>query len=89
MSTDEKLRGPSGIVLSLHELPGHKVRVHMDDVKNEGTPSKGPWVDRGVVTWKDYDEVELENMQFSEEELAGLGASVMARLLASKKHPLK
>ena len=89
METDDGVRGQSGVVFCLRELTDGKVRVYMDDVKNENTPSKGPWVDRGLVTWKDYDEKELEEMDFSEQELAGIGSYVLARLLASKKHPHK
>jgi len=89
MSKDEGLRGDGGVVVSLHDLPNGKVRVYIDDVKNENLPSKGPWVDRGLVTWKDYTLKELEAMAFTEEELAGLGAYVLGRLYAIKKHPLK
>ena len=91
MSTDldNDKRGSNAVVFSLYDLPNEKVRVYMDDASN-GTPSeKGPWLDQGLVTWKDYTCKELEEMAFSEEELAGLGAYVLARLLATKKHPNK
>lgn len=61
----------------------------MDDAKNKNTPSKGPWLDCGLVTYKDYDLQEFKEMNFSDEELAAIGAYVMARLFASTKHPLK
>jgi hypothetical protein len=89
MDSDNGKRGSNAVVLSLYDLPNEKVRVYMDDVSNSNPSEKGPWQDRGLVTWKDCTWKELKEMDFSEEELAGLGAYVLARLQATKKHPVK
>ena len=89
METDNGIRGKNGVVLSLLDLGNNKLRIVMDDVSNKSGSSKEPWKHEVVVTWKDYDEKEITENSLSEEELAGLGAYVVARLAASKKHPYK
>jgi hypothetical protein len=61
----------------------------MDDVSNQSGSNKSPWNHEIVVTWKDYDEKEIPDNTLSDKELAGLGAYVVARLVASKKHSYK
>ncbi len=89
MDEDEGLRGSSGVVMSLLDLAETGVRIYMDDVHNDSSPSRGPWIDRGLVTFKDYELEDLEELNLSEKELADLGAYVIARLMATKKHPHK
>lgn len=43
MEVDDKRRGNSGVVCSLQELGEGRIRLVLDDVKNEGCPSQGPW----------------------------------------------
>ena len=87
METDNGIRGKNGVVLSLLDLGNNKLRIVMDDVSNKSGSSKEPWKHEVVVTWKDYDEKEIIENSLSDEELAGLGAYVVARLAASRKHP--
>lgn len=89
MNTDDGKRGRGGVVFSIKDLPGNKVRINMDEVSNNNFPSKGPWLDKGFVTCKDYNEKDLEEMNFSNEELQAIGSYVMAWLMATKKHPHK
>ena len=89
MNTDDSERGRGGVIFSIQDLPGNKVRINMDEVSNKNFPSKGPWVDKGLVTWKDYDEKDFEEMNFSNKELQAIGSHVMAWLWATKKHPHK
>ena len=80
-------RGKNGVVLSLLEVDGNKLRILMDDVSNESGSTQTPWNHENHVTCKEYKEKELLENNLSEEELAGLGAYVVARLIASKAHP--
>ena len=89
METDNGVRGKNGVVLSLHEVGNNKLRIVMDDVSNKSGTCKEPWNHEVVVTWKDYDEKEILENTLSEEELAGLGAYLIARLAATRKHPYK
>jgi len=86
MGTDNGIRGKNGVVLSLLDLGNNKLRIVMDDVSNQSGSNKEPWKHEIVVTWKDYDEKEILDNTLSDEELAGLGAYVVARLAATKKH---
>jgi len=87
MKTDDSKRGKGGVVFSIQDLPGNKVRINMDEVSNKNHPSKGPWLDEGIITYTDYDEKDLEEMNFSKEELQAIGSYVVAWLKATKKHP--
>lgn len=89
METDDGIRGANGVVLSLRELDGDRVRIIMDDVSNHSRSTKASWKHEVVVTWKDYEMDDLGQQRLSDEELAGLGAYVVARLVALKEHPHK
>ena len=89
MENDNGIRGKNGVVLSLLDLGNNKLRIVMDDVSNESGSCKEPWKHEVLVTWKDYYEKEITDHSLSEEELAGIGAYVVARLAASKKNPYK
>lgn len=89
MNTDVDERGRGGVTFSIQDLPGNKIRICMDEVSNINFPSKGPWIDKGLVTWKDYDKNDFEELNFSNEELQAIGSQVIAWLMAIKKHPHK
>ena len=89
MGIDNGIRGKNGVVLSLLDVGNNKLRIVMDDVSNESGSNKSPWNHEIVVTWKDYDEKEILDNTLSDEELAGIGAYVVARLVATKKYSYK
>ena len=89
MENDDGVRGKNGILLSLRKVGDDTLRIVMDDVSNESGSTQAPWNHEVVVTWKDYKEKELLKNNLSEEELAGLGAYVVARLTALRKNPHK
>jgi hypothetical protein len=83
--TDDQKRGSTGVVCSVHALSNGKLRVVMDDVTNSGTSGRGPWQHRALVTWKDYEPADLENVEtISEAELAAFGHYMLTRLVAAR-----
>jgi hypothetical protein len=83
---DDKNRGATGVVCSIHALSNGKLRVVMDDVVNSCNPDQGPWKHEVLVTWKDYDLSELANLEvLSESELASFGHYILARLMAHSR----
>lgn len=85
---DDSVRSVAGVVCCLRDLPNGQVRLVLDDVANESNSTTGPWSHRVVFTWKDFDAQQIDNLTLSEKELAGLGHSVLARLVAYRKHPI-
>jgi len=86
METDNGKRGNAGVVVSLRVEKNNKYKIIMDDVTNTSSDACGPWKHKVVVTWKDYDKDELEELNLSEEELASFGHYVLARLMAIKNN---
>jgi len=80
---DDQKRGSEGVVCSIQTLEDGRLRIVMDDVSNLSAHGQGPWEHRVLVTWKDYDIAELEDLEsLSETELAGFGHYLLARLIA-------
>lgn len=88
MAVDDQKRGNDGVVCSLREIESGRLRLVLDDVKNEGKGNRGPWAHHVVFTFKDFDVEEIDNLQLSETELAEFGFNVLARLVALRKHPI-
>jgi len=86
--TDDSMRSIAGVVCSLRDLPNGQLRLVLDDVANESKSTVGPWAHRIVFTWKDFAAQEIEDLTLSEAELAAFGHSVLARLIAYRKHPV-
>ena len=82
MEVDDIKRGNAGVVCSVKECGNGKIRINLDDVLN---PTGDDWKHEALVTWKDYDKTDFENLNFSESEFAAFGHYVMARLSAIKK----
>jgi len=82
-AVDDQERGAGGVICSIHTLRNGKLRIVMDDVDNSGKLGQGPWEHRVLVTWKDYDPSDLEDLDsLPESELASFGHYLLARLLA-------
>ena len=80
---DDQKRGSEGVVCSIQTLENGRLRIVMDDVSNRDGFGQGPWEHRVLVTWKDYEATELEDLEsLSEAELAGFGHYLLARLMA-------
>jgi hypothetical protein len=82
MNSLGKFRGSSGVVLSLHTLENGQTRIVLDDVDSTDGTTDGGWKHRTLVTFKDYENLTLDDLQLSEEEFAAFGHYVMVRLLA-------
>ena len=84
---DDSLRGSEGIVCSIRERESGKLRVVLDDVTNSEHPSPGPWLHRGLFTWKDYEPEALEQPEdLPDVEMANFGFNILVRLLAMRRH---
>ena len=82
MDSGDKERGERGVTCSLLRLSDGRLRVVLDDVRNQAPGEPGPWQHEVFVTFKDYDWGELASLDLSEDELAAFGHYVLARLLA-------
>jgi hypothetical protein len=89
MEVDDQGRGSSGVVCSLYETKEGRLRLVLDDVKNESGSNQGPWTHHVLFTFKDYDMKEVINLGFSESELAEFGFNIFARLIAQREHPIE
>jgi len=89
MESDDCQRGSSGVVSSMREITSGRIRLALDDVKNESLSQQGPWKHHALFTWKDYDIDQILNHELPEKELADFGFNVLARLVALHKHPIE
>ena len=87
MSSDDSIRSSAGVVCCLRELPNGQLRLVLDDVANQSESTSGPWEHRVLFTWKDFEARAIDSLELSESELAAFGHSVLARLVAYRKHP--
>lgn len=89
MEGDDLKRGSSGVVCSLREIGNGRLRLVLDDVKNESGSLQGPWKHYVLFTWKDYEVDRIIDLKLSEKELAEFGFNVLARLVALREHPIE
>jgi|APLak6261663543_1056040.scaffolds.fasta_scaffold05923_3 hypothetical protein len=89
MEVNDQERGSSGVICSLYEAKEGRLRLVLDDVKNESGSNQGPWTHHVLFTFKDYDLKEVTNLKLSERELAEFGFNVFARLVAQWEHPIE
>src|ERR1700733_7372211 len=82
MSNDDGERPSVGVVVTLRDLGGGKSRVTLDDVKSDSTRRETRWAFDVFYTHKDLDTAAVDSMQLPSGEYEGLGAAIMARLLA-------
>ncbi len=89
METDNGKRGGSGVVISLVDVAPDKLRIVVDDVKNESRSERGPWRHHVLYTFKDYRAGDITNQKLSDKELAEFGFAVLVRLGALHEHPIE
>ncbi|HEX4049475.1 MAG TPA: DUF3658 domain-containing protein [Steroidobacteraceae bacterium] len=82
MTSDDGKRPQVGVLVTLRDLGDGKTRMTLDDVKSGSTRRETHWTFDVFVTHKDLDTAAVEAMQLSSAEYEGLGATIMARLLA-------
>ncbi len=87
MSDDDGKRGSDGVVCSLVNIGGGKLRLILDDVSNSESSVRGTWSHRVLYTWKDLDATQVMEHSLSEKELADFGFHILARLTALHNHP--
>jgi hypothetical protein len=89
MKTDNGKRGASGVVISLVDVAPGKLRIVLDDVKNESESECGPWSHHVLYTFKDYRADDITNQKLSDKELAEFGFAVLVRIGAHHEHPIE
>jgi len=82
MSNDVGERPSVGVTVTLRDLGGGMSRVIVDDVKSDSTRRETHWTFDVFYTHVDLDTAAVDSMQLSSGEYEGLGAAIMARLLA-------
>lgn len=82
MESNEKERSGFGVACSLSRLPGGRIQLVLDDIKNL-PESTELWRHHVFVTSKEYEQARLFALDLPEEEFAALGHYVLARLLAA------
>lgn len=55
MDSGDKERGEGGVTCSLLRLSDDRLRVVLDDVRNQAPGEPGPWQHEVFVTSKDYE----------------------------------
>jgi hypothetical protein len=88
METDDKIRGNSGVAVSLRRLSDGKCRITLDDIENSVGSTSGAWQHRAFVTHKSYSYESLANLDLSESEFASFGHYILARLLAANRETI-
>jgi len=86
MAAGNSTRLSAGVVCYLQEGPNGHLRLVLDDVASESESQAGPWKRRALFTSKDFEAQAIDSMHISAVELAALGESVLARLVAYRKH---
>lgn len=82
MTDDDGRRPEVGVVVTLRDIGGGKSRVALDDVKSDSNRRETQWAFDMFYTHKDLETAPVKSMQLRSEEYEGLGAAIIARLLA-------
>jgi hypothetical protein len=82
MTDDDGKRPQVGVVVTLRDMGGGKTRVILDDVKSDSPCRETQWSFDVFYTHKDLETAAVDSMQLPNDEYEGLGAAIMARLLA-------
>ena len=76
-------RAKRGVLVSVQPTDGGNLRITLDDVVRGEKPNT--WAFDNLVTFKDYDQKTLEDLTFTDKELADFGYTIIARLFAYYK----
>ena len=79
---DDERGSTRGLVASLHPLTDGRAQLRFDDARLESAANPPHWTAVHLFTSTDIDRAELTEMRVSEEKLADIGLSVLARLAA-------
>jgi len=82
MIDDDGTRPQVGVVVTLRDMGGGKTRVILDDVKSDSRCRETQWSLDLFYTHKDLETAAVDSMRLPDNEYEGLGAAIMARLLA-------
>ncbi len=82
MTDDDGKRPQVGVVVTLRDMGGGKTRVILDDVKSDSPCREASWSFDLVYTHKDLETAAVDSMELPSAEYEGLGAAIIARLLA-------
>ena len=82
LENDDGKRPTLGVVVSLLDLGDGTSRVILDDVRSAQPQRETAWQFDLFYTHKRLDSHQLDTMSLSVTEYEGLGAAVLARLLA-------
>ena len=82
MSQDEQRRAEHGVVACMVPTPDGGYRLVLDDVSSSSADYPQVWNVTRLFTYKDFDGTRLIDTNLSEEELADIGLSLVARLVA-------
>jgi len=82
MELDNGKRGRCAVAVSLLKLPDGRVRFIFDDLERRGDSFPAEWKMWSLFTFLDFDSARLYSFEISEAELAGIGRTLLARLLA-------
>lgn len=78
-------RSTEGIVLSIHRAADGRIRLVIDDVIADSDQWPQTWTSHRFFTRNDYDAARFLSSDLTEEQLAEIGANVVARLSALSK----
>ena len=84
-TTDDGVRGASGVVASLRATSDGRLFVVLDDVRQRFAADARSWSHEFFFTTSGYPRQELENLDLSKEEFAQIGENIVMRLLALTK----
>jgi hypothetical protein len=73
MKVPDRIRGQDGVVFNIKELPGGKLRITMNDVKNSSDDLIGVWKHSVIEPHEAYDPKLLRELELSESEYAARG----------------
>jgi hypothetical protein len=82
LEDDDRKRPTFGVVVSLLDLGDGTSRVILDDVRSAQPQRETSWQFDLFYTHKRLDSRQLDGMSLPSTEYEGLGAAVLARLLA-------
>jgi hypothetical protein len=84
---DDGVRGRTGVVVSLVDVPDGRVRLVFDDVERAESSDPRRWDHEFFFTRTELDREAALKVEVSQAELAKIGFAVLARLAAHRKVP--
>jgi len=79
---DDGKRGAAAVAASIREFPDGRVRLIFDDLERRGNSSPTEWKMWSLFTFLDFDSSRFHSLDISDDEFAGIGRALLARLVA-------